>query len=280
MKKILQTVYVCLGIGLASACVGNTESRVATEVALGIAQTQQISELETAAADAGQLPEPQESEDRGETPESSDTPTVTVTPTITLTPTTGIPVIKVSQDTNCRNGPASSYTYLTTANPGVSYEVVGLWDGGNDYVVIDAGSYDCWLWTRYADERNFPGYDLPSYPTPATPTPAYSWNGNWEIWVGAFHFPAVNFTQNGNSFSYSNSAFGVTVTNTGTTNENFQIVTGTWENTQGTTGTFGYMIKAGNTNQFVGSSTVNGGITNEVCGARNGASKPSPCQWP
>ena len=282
----LKTLFILFSIGLISACAGNTESRIATEVAQGIAQTQQISELQTAAAGGEQAAKTSDLEEQNATPEPSSTatatviPTATESPTITFTPTADIPFIAVSQDTNCRSGPASAFTYLTTISPGENYEVVGLWDEGNEYVIIDLGSYNCWLWTRYADNRDFPGFDLPSHSTPATPTPVYAWNGDWELWLEPFNFPSVTFVQNGNSFSYTISAFGTTQTSTGTLNANYQIVTGTWENTIAITGTFQFMIKEGNTNQFVGNTITDGGLTSALCGARNGASKPSPCQWP
>jgi hypothetical protein len=275
-KSSLFFVFVALFL---QACAPDTESRVATEVALGVAQTQQISDLQTAAA-AGAEGTPAPDSDTADSIEATQTPSTTPSPTISPTPTLGIPEISVSQDTNCRTGPASNYGYLYTAEPNNPVEVVGLWEGGNEYVIIDAGAYTCWLWTRYADNRDFSAYDLPSHPSPATPTPTYNWQGTWEIWVGGFHFQGNVINQNGNSLSHVIDGGVVVITSTGTLSEDHQIVTGTWSNTVGGTGTFTYMIKAGNLNQFVGSSTTDGGVGSEICGARNGASKPNPCQWP
>ena len=150
-------LVMLLGLTLA-ACGGgaDTESAIAT----GIAQTQQRSAVETAAA--GGAPAP----DQGDTPADpvdEEEAAPTDTPTITNTPTPDIPQVSVSQDTNCRTGPAVYYGYKTTVNPGQTLEVVGVHAQGNDYVIVDDGAgATCWLWLQYADKKDFSVYNLTS----------------------------------------------------------------------------------------------------------------------
>lgn len=146
---------VALGSLLLAAC-GSSEAAIAT----GIAQTQQISELQTAAA-------------------ASDTPAVidtlaadTSTPAAQVSSTSSIPYVSVSVDTHCRSGPRIDYKLLTTILIGEKVEVLAV-STFPEYVVVKrlGGSGDCWLWLRYADRTDFSGYNLPVATQPPTSTP-------------------------------------------------------------------------------------------------------------
>jgi hypothetical protein len=279
MKSNKTLILLGLAVLLLTACGSglDTDSAIAT----GVAQTQQISALETAAAGAG-TPAP----DQGVAPADpvdEEEAAPTDTPTITNTPTPDIPQVSVSQDTNCRTGPASAYGYKATISPDQLLEVVGVWAAGDDYVIVDySGGLTCWLWTRYADNSDFSAYDLPAFNTPATPTPTYTptpsfdWSGAWGMWINGDGPIPITFVVSGNSVTGTYNYFA-NITVSGTITNGGQNLSGTWISDFPANGTFQFQIKSGNLNQFVGN--LDAGIQ-EWCGARNGASQPSPCQWP
>jgi len=133
-------------------------------IATSVAQTLQISQLETAAASGAAAPDQDD---------DAAAAALVITPSITFTSPPNIPQVAVSQDTNCRTGPAAYYSYVTTAISGVFMEVVGVHADGNDYVIVKNpnGAGNCWLWLRYADKTDFSAYNLTSYTAPPTPTP-------------------------------------------------------------------------------------------------------------
>jgi hypothetical protein len=259
-----------------AACSGqDTQAAIET----GIAQTMQISALETAAAGAGQ-PQQQPSA----TPEAAtQTPgPPTETPTATLSPTPSIPMVSVSTETNCRSGPGIQYGFLTSILVGEEVEVVAVFPN-SEYVVVKrpGSSGQCWLWLRYADRTDFSAYGLPiatqpPTPTPTyTPTPAFTWLGTWKMWVGGVQY-TTTISVTGNTLSGTFIAAGDTITLSGTISNGGQNAAGTWTS-PADNGTFQWRIKSGNLNQFVGN--YNGGAE-AWCGSRSGASMPDPCQWP
>jgi hypothetical protein len=272
-KKIL-VLALLLSMALA-ACGGGTDTD--SVIATSVAQTQQISALETAAAGGSA----NQGDDNADAPADA-TELPTETPTITETATPDIPQLTLSQATNCREGPAVYYGYITTIQAGELMQVVGVHAQGNDYVIVDYGSGNsCWLWLQYADKTDFNGYGLTAYNTPPTPTPtftptpSFNWNGTWIISVedeGDFPMPV---TQTGDSISGSFDAGGQLVSITASLSADYQVATGTWS-TDSNSGPFKWQIKSGNPNQFVGS----GDPGKFWCGAKNGASQPSPCLWP
>jgi hypothetical protein len=272
-RKII-VLAILLSVALAACGGADTDSAIAT----GIAQTQQISALETAAAGGAAAPAEDDAPDSADNQEDA---APTETPTITQTPTPDIPQVSVSQDTNCRTGPAVYYGYRTTVNPGQVLEVVGVHAQGNDYVIVDYGAgAQCWLWLQYADKTDFSGYGLTAYNTPPTPTPTYTptpsfdWNGTWTIYVEGDGTFSMSVTQSGNSISGSFTAAGDLISINATLSANYQVATGNWSY-NGNSGPFQWQIKSGNLNQFVGSYG-----SGYWCGATNGASQPSPCLWP
>jgi hypothetical protein len=252
---------------LLQACGAGTQSAVET----AIAQTQQISALQTAAAGGVQ------EQPSAEPEEPSNTPTVT------QTPTPSIPYVSVSSDTNCRSGPSISYTLITTMHPGQQAEVVNLFN--NDYVVVrnPNGSGVCWLWLNFANTHDFSAYNLPYATQPPTstptftPTPTIVWEGNWTIWFGPAPFTqcSMHLTRSGSTIDGTYDCGSFTGTVHGTISADLTKVSGTWSNNVPQSGDFDWMMKK-NTNQFIG----NYDSTWDWCGAKNGASQPSPCYWP
>lgn len=168
-KRILIILLVLSALFIQS-CGPAAEAAIAT----GIAGTQQISELQTAAA-------------ASDTPAAIDTAAAdTSTPAPQSSATSSIPYVSVSVDTHCRSGPRIDYKLLTTILIGEKVEVVAV-SAFPEYVVVKrlGGSGDCWLWLRYADQTDFSGYNLPvatqpptSTPT-RTPTPSYTPSPTW-----------------------------------------------------------------------------------------------------
>ena len=112
---------------------------------------------------------------------ATDTPMVTATSTntsmpsetatITLTPTSTLPMVTVSTDTNCRDGPGQQYTLTGALYIGQSAEVTGVYDKGGYWIIKSPGSSGtCWLWGQYATVTGNTA-NLTKYPAPPTPTP-------------------------------------------------------------------------------------------------------------
>ncbi len=115
-----------------------------------------------------------------ETPTSvpSPTATFTLTPTatITLTPTSGVPMVSVSENTNCRTGPGVVYDLVGALLVGEQAVVVGKYTAGNYWIINNPnGSGTCWLWGQYAtvtgNTLGLPEYAPPPTPTPQPPAP-------------------------------------------------------------------------------------------------------------
>jgi hypothetical protein len=173
-KKNLFLIALLLTLAL-SACnlpsAQKTSSADATITALAaIIEAQKLPT--NAAAPATNTPLPSDTPTVQFTLTAMPTSTVTLTPTITLTPTPSVPMVTVSQTTNCRTGPGTVYDLLGSLSPGQTAQVVGKYSAGN-YWIIDTpgGSGTCWLWGQYAAvSGNTSG--LPEMYPPPSPTPS------------------------------------------------------------------------------------------------------------
>ena len=148
------------------------------------------------------------------------TPTVTITPTITLTvpppftSTPEIPLISVSVDTNCRNGPGKAYGLEGALLVDETAEVFGRDPTGNYWYIRnpDPGDEFCWVWGQYATlEGNtsvLPVFTPPPTPTPTlTPTPAPNFDlsfsaqdncaGNWWVEITLTNTSSLSFRSMG-----------------------------------------------------------------------------------
>jgi hypothetical protein len=289
MKK---TQFAILGILMLSLLLQACDAATAAAIETGVAATQEIAALQTQLAEAqageGEAPE-NEAPAQEQEPGDPD-----VTPTVTYTPTPSTPQITVSQDTNCRTGPASYYDYVATAKTSDVMEVVGLPVENVDYVIVKDptnSSRTCWLWTRYADKArlDFPSFDIELYQTPITPTPSttptktpppFDWSGTWTFYAvggGGTDTYTVPVNVSGNTatatFNFGAETFNIT----GSLSNGGQNWSGTYTDAGGSNRTFQFQLKSGNTNQFVG-NLDSGAIA--LCGSRGGASQPSPCLWP
>ena len=98
------------------------------------------------------------------------------TATITLTPTSSVPMVTVSENTNCRTGPGVVYDLIGALAVGEQAVVVGKYTAGNYWIINNPnGSGTCWLWGQYAtvtgDTLGLPEYAPPPTPTPQPPAP-------------------------------------------------------------------------------------------------------------
>lgn len=105
-------------------------------------------------------------------PLPSQTPTPSETPTVTPTPTSSIPVVRVSQNTNCRSGPGTVYDLIDIFMVGDEAEIIARSSVPN-YVIIevpDGSGEECWLWMQYGIQTGSTE-GLPERTPPPTPTP-------------------------------------------------------------------------------------------------------------
>jgi len=148
-RKLLVFLLILIAF-LLLACGPDAEA-----IATGIAQTQQIAALETAAAGGGGAEE-------GQAPAAESVEA-------TFTPAPAIAYVTVSQNTNCRSGPSVDYSVLATINAGQQVEVLKTFS--NEYVLVKnpSGEGDCWLFLQYADTTDFGAFNLPAATQPPTP---------------------------------------------------------------------------------------------------------------
>jgi hypothetical protein len=98
-------------------------------------------------------------------------PTPTFTPTITLTPTLEKVMVKVSKNTNCREGPDKYFDLVGIMKVGETAEAIGR-NADKTYWVIRLPANTaktCWLWYEWATLTGN-GDALPVVESPPTPT--------------------------------------------------------------------------------------------------------------
>ncbi|MGE5251048.1 MAG: hypothetical protein ACM3QS_12660 [Bacteroidota bacterium] len=94
------------------------------------------------------------------------------TPSATITPTYSVPVLRISQNTNCRTGPGQQYDILFTWLPGAIAEIKAYYPEMNYWVVqLPDSDTSCWVWGEFATPAGS-YWTVPSTTPPATFTPA------------------------------------------------------------------------------------------------------------
>jgi hypothetical protein len=273
---------------LASSCAGLVDQQSAITTA--IFQTQQISELQTAAA-----------ANQGGQPIAGGDATATPTPdaaqpsaTVEIGSANLAAVVSVSVETNCRSGPSTAFPALTTILVGEEVQVLAT-SPLADYVIVlrPGGSGSCWLWLRYASQTDFSSFGLPVAtlpptatptftPTPSQTTVSFDWSGSWQYTItqsngNVASSGTITFAISGSGATTTITFIGVSTDLTGTISSNGQSLSGTWSNNggPGDSGTFQIQIKSGNTNQFQGTFvSVNFPAVNTFCGWRSGSNPP------
>jgi hypothetical protein len=107
-------------------------------------------------------------------PEFTFTPAFTATPAFTSTPS--FAYVTLSENTNCRTGPAQAYPLVDTFLIGQTIEVIGK-NSTNEYWYIRSPnnqSVFCWMWGFYAKGGNLG--NVPVFTPPPSPTAAPSFD--------------------------------------------------------------------------------------------------------
>ena len=166
MKKKNLLVILSVTLFISLACnIGNTATPNNNTVATSVALT-----LEAGEPIPPTVPLP--------TMPPAIPPTAVFTLTIALTATPSVPMVSVSEDTNCRTGPSKAYDQIGALMSNETAEVVGK-NTPSDYWIIKNPDRNgnCWLWGYYAtvagNTANLQEYAVPPTPTPvptATPT--------------------------------------------------------------------------------------------------------------
>lgn len=222
-------------------------------------------------------------------PAATDTPDspIVVTDTPEHTPTSGVAMVSVSRNINCRSGPGTEYAILGVLMMGVQAEVVGIFPEWDYWIIKNPDKPGvCWLWGQYAtvvgETAGLPLYTPPPTPTPtrtATPTqtltPAFNWSGSWTTSMevppgGDFLAMVITFTQTGSTVTGAAdfAAF------TGTLSADNTTLTGTYAYPGGEQP---FIFRLINANQFIGNRD-SGALA--WCGHRAGAGLPTPCMGP
>jgi hypothetical protein len=163
----------------------DTEDAVSTSVAETLAV---MSAAETIAAQTLAVPEETEEtviiEEEATPLPPTETQTELPTDTLAFTATSTVPIVQVSENTNCRTGPGTIYDLVSALLVGKEAEVIARSADGIYWVIQNpGGSGTCWLWGFYATVEgptaSLPVWDAPPTPTPLatntlTPTPTYS----------------------------------------------------------------------------------------------------------
>lgn len=96
-----------------------------------------------------------------------------LTPTLEISPTTERPLVSVSQVTNCRSGPGTSYDWLGALNVGQQAEVFGQDPAKTSWYIRNPNNSSgfCWIYGSFAtiigNSSNIPVYTPMPTPTPA-----------------------------------------------------------------------------------------------------------------
>jgi hypothetical protein len=271
--KVLILIGVLL-INLLTACnLPSMGSEISVEdlVATSVQQTQNVASGDQEETEA----------DVPDAPPATATltlqPSDTATATVTLTPTQEKPMVSVSVDTNCRSGPGTIYDWIGGLLVGERAEVVGRSVDGKYWIIKNpdqAGT--CWLWANYATVTGQTS-GLAQYTPPPTPTPAFYWSGNWTTYIGNEGGPYLPYllsvTVDEKDFTgLIDLGGGDTVNLTGTIEDDYLSVSGTWV---GPTMSGSFTFFAFGIGQFQGN--YDNGFAMSWCGTKGGAPAPSPC---
>jgi hypothetical protein len=209
------------------------------------------------------------------TPTDTLTPEPTSTPTSTLSPTPEGAFALLSDDTHCRTGPLVVFELIDTVLTGQQVRILGRSPAGDYWYVTGPNGRDCWMWGRYAVVSG-DTTQVPVFTPPPTPTPSYVWTGTWSVSIEETLGTMV-LTQSGSSVSGSLSISGADYTMAGTTGGGGRDLSGDVLRADDSLAVEFTFHMLDDTDQFRGSYTPG---PREWCGARDGASIPSPCGWP
>jgi hypothetical protein len=173
MKKII-AILSLLVIGLSSCNFPGAQGSgltVEQQAATVVAQTL------TAVGKEKPVPTASPTRGGGEQPEATptingETPTIQADVTATaLTGTSTATVLTVDSNTNCREGPGTSYTIVIVLVPGTTYQMIGRTADNKYWIVTEVGkSTSCWVPAEMSNA--YGNVNQLSVTTPAAPTSA------------------------------------------------------------------------------------------------------------
>jgi len=142
---------------------------IGTIVALNVQLTQSAATLNALAAIQSAIP----------LPTTQATPTVTLTPEPSITPTLDGVYVTTLQNTNCRQGPQTTWPIILTLSQGTQVKAIGTSPDGNYMFlrVLDTAVHYCWVVTQAVTVTGNSGVlpkltPLPTVTPSITPTPA------------------------------------------------------------------------------------------------------------
>ncbi len=142
---------------------------IGTIVALNVQLTQSAATLDALSAVKSATP----------LPTAQATPTPTLTPEPSITPTLDGVYVTTLQNTNCRQGPQTSWPIIVTLNQGTQVQAIGTSPDGNYMFlrVLDTAVHYCWVVTQAVSVTGNSNVlpkltPLPTVTPSITPTPA------------------------------------------------------------------------------------------------------------
>ena len=128
-------------------------------------------------------PEVSDGSDSSDVSDVSETPSLT--PTITETPTPEVARVYASENTNCRTGPNTAFTWLFTLQEGEEAEAVAKGPYGEYWYIKqpDQPSTICALWGKYATPSG-PYEALPVWTPIPTPTQSLDYKASYHSNIG------------------------------------------------------------------------------------------------
>lgn len=120
-------------------------------------------------------PSPPASTEQAILPPPSETATLppTLGPTATITPTYSVPILRLLENTNCRNGPGTDYQIVHTYLVWKELEIIGAYPQQNYWLVKspESPTGECWLWGGSVEIKGS-YWSVPSVTPPPTVTAA------------------------------------------------------------------------------------------------------------
>ena len=128
-------------------------------------------------------------------PRATSTSSSAGSPTTTITPTFSVPMLTVTESTNCRTGPGEEYEIVFTYLTGKQLEIVGRYDPGNFWLVKSNESPNgtCWLWGEFVEVTGS-YWAVPSVTPPPTATSAPPRGPGIDKWEFSCSGGALTFT--------------------------------------------------------------------------------------
>ena len=167
----MRSCFILLVIAFTAACGPVVPpTGLPPEMKTAAAQTVQA----VLSAEPERTPEPTRTEPAGTVPAPTVqvTPSASHTPKPTITPTYSVPVLRITENTNCRTGPGQQYDILFTWLPGATAQITAYYPELNYWIVkLPDSDNTCWVWGEFATPVGS-YWTVPSTTPPATFTAA------------------------------------------------------------------------------------------------------------